>query len=195
MKRRKAYIAAANEMVRPALIFWLQSHGFTASDMVFIHESRGVAIAYAAAMKQAIMDRVSMAVFCDNDALPSAGRTDVFFNENRYHLQCVKSDTGVEGSYDRHDAFHTMIWRASGESLMKIALKAKELGLPLCKIETSDAGDIGAGCACSSIKDLATKAGLTTGWIGVAGHAPRQKSLVPRICSYGDKSLKIYSGD
>jgi len=173
-------------MARPQLLFWLEDHGFHRHrDIVFIHESRDLPTAMAAAMKKAIDDGVSMAVFCENDALPSEASAGSFFRENRYHLQCVKYDEENGHAFDRHDSFHALIWRASRASLLKLAEVARKQRKPLCEWVRSDAGDVIQQCECSSITSLARAAGLTTGWIGVAGHVPKPKQIVPRICVYG----------
>lgn len=182
---RRAYIIAANEMARPPLLFWLEDHGFNRrSDIAFIHESRDVCMAWSAAIRKALEDRVDMAVFCENDAIPSAAATDQFFTENRYHLQCVKYDTENSHAFNRYDSFHTLIWRASRESLLKLAERASLEKSPICKWTYGPAGDVISECACSSIAKLAKNAGLSTGWIGNAGHAPKPSSIVPRIVRY-----------
>ena len=182
---RRAYILSHNEMVRPPLLFWLEDHGFDRHrDIVFIHEKRDECVAKAAAMAKALSDDVGIAVFCEADAIPSSVATDVFFSENRYHLQCVKYDTEGKHSFDRYDAFHGLIWRASGESLKKMAAEARKSNSKLCEWTTKPDGSEICECGCASIQRLAKAAGLTTGWIGKAGHAPRAASLVPRICRY-----------
>ena len=183
---RRAYIFSGNETVRAPLLFWLEDHGFNRHrDIVEIHEPRDQCVAYSAGIRKAIDDKVDMAVFCDSDALPSAAKTDVFFKENKYHLQCVRYETESLHSFDRHDAFHSLIWRASREVLLKIEQNAIKTGTKLCEWLTSEDGSMITECACKSIARHAKQCGLSTGWIGNAGHAPRTKPLVPRICIYG----------
>ncbi len=184
-RRRKAYIIAPGEMTRPQLLFWLEDHGFNRHrDITFIHESRGVTLATCAAIRQALSDEVDMAVFCEHDALPSARETDSFFLENRYHLQCVKYDTERVHAFNRFDSFHSLIWRASGASLRAMAQVAKTQGKPLCYEQHSEFGDMGICCHCQSLANFAKAAGLSTGWVGNAGHVPKQSSIVPRIVTY-----------
>lgn len=184
--RRKAYILSSNEMARPALLWWLEDHGFDRHrDITFVHERRDIATAKSAAMIQALKDGVDMAVFCENDALPSARETDGFFLENRYHLQCVKYATESVHAFPRFDSFHTLIWRASAQSLRKLADAARSTGRPLCWEERSETGAEITACSCASIAVLAKQAGLSTGWIGSAGHLPKSGSLVPRVATYG----------
>lgn len=182
---RRAYVITKDEMVRPPLLFWLEDHGFDRhKDIVFVHEKRDECVAKAAAIKRAIDDNVGIAVFCEADAIPSSVKTDSFFSENRYAVQCVKYETETSHSFDRHDDFHALIWRASRCSLLKMAQSAKSLGKKLCEWETSEHGDSVIECGCASIKRLAKHAGLSTGWVGVAGHVPKAKSDIPRICRY-----------
>lgn len=173
-------------MVRPPLLWWLEDHGFARHrDIVFVHEGRDACVAKAAAMVKALKDGVDMAVFCEADALPSAAETDVFFRENRYHLQCVKYDTEGAHAFPRFDSFHTLIWRASGASLRKMAEQAQRSGDKLCEWKTSPMGDEIAECSCASIARLAKAAGLSSGWMGSAGHLPKTGRLTPRIVTYG----------
>lgn len=182
---RRAYILAPGEMVRPPLLWWLEDHGFDRHrDITFIHEGRGVTLATCTAMRQALTDRVGMAFFCEHDAMPSAAATDAFVQENRYHLQCVKFETETAHSFDRFDSFHSLMWRCSGETLRAMAEQARLLEKPLCWEEHSAMGDTGVACHCQSLAKLAKLAGLSSGWMGTAGHVPRAGSKVPRICRY-----------
>ena len=185
--KRRAYILAPGEMVRPPLLWWLEDHGFDRHrDITFIHEGRGVTLATCTAIRQALLDRVDMAVFCEHDAIPSARETDSFFTENRYHLQCVKYDTERLHAFNRFDSFHSLIWRASRATLVAMAEAAKKLGKPLCWEQHSELGDVGVACHCQSLVGLAKAAGLSSGWIGNAGHLPKSGSLVPRVVTYGN---------
>lgn len=174
-------------MVRPPLLFWLEDHGFDRHrDIIFLHEGRDECVAKSLAISKALYDRVGMAVFCEADAVPSKAATDSFFTENRYHVQCVKYETEGAHAFDRHDAFHGLIWRASRDSLLKIAENAKATKTKLCEWVVSDAGDRILECGCASIARHAKQAGLSVGWVGVAGHVPRAKSIVPKVCSYAE---------
>lgn len=173
-------------MVRPPLLWWLEDHGFDRHrDITFIHEARGFALAKCTAIRKAIESECDIAVFCEADAIPSAAATDSFFRENRYHVQCVKYDTENGHAFNRYDAFHSLIWRASRESLVKMAEQASKESKPLCWIETTQMGDETKACSCQSIAGLAKRAGLSTGWIGNAGHVPKTGSIVPRVVTYG----------
>lgn len=183
---RKAYIFAAGELVRPSLLFWLEDHGFhRRRDIVFIHEGRDQCIAYSAGIAKALADGVEMALFADCDADPSEHATGSFLRENRYHLQCVKYATECAAAFDRHDDFHSLMWRASRASLLAIQSEAVKTGSRLCEWRTDALGTIGQECACASIARHARNAGLTTGWVGRANHVPRTSSGIPRICRYG----------
>lgn len=182
---RKAYIIAPQEMVRPPLLWWLEDHGFDRHrDITFIHESRGVTLATCSAIRKALEDDAGMAVFCEHDAIPSAAKTDVFFRENRYHLQCVHYETERAHAFDRFDSFHSLIWRATPSVLRAMAAEAQKLGKPLCWEEHSPMGDTGVACHCQSLARLAKLAGFSTGWMGSAGHVPKAGSAVPKICRY-----------
>lgn len=184
---RRAYIFTRDGMVRPQLLWWLEDHGFQRHrDIVFVQENRDQCVAYAAGIKKAVDDGVDMAVFCDCDAIPHAKATDTFFRVNRYHVQCVKYDTECAGAFDRYDAFHSLIWRASRDSLRKMVTEAQRAGLRLCEWNTSPLGDIGTECACASIERLAKACGLSTGWIGTAIHFPKAGNKLPRMCVFGE---------
>ena len=183
--KRHAYILSPNEMCRPPLLWWLEDHGFDRHrDIFFENSRRGQVHAVNRCISAAIQSGCSMAVFCEGDAIPHSLKSDKFFTENRFHVQCVKYDTGKKNSFDDHDSFHCLIWRASRESLIKMANQAEKENKTLCWEETTPRGDQVLKCHCTSIAYLAKQAGLTVGWMGNAGHIPKENSGIPELALY-----------
>ncbi len=147
--------------VLPRLCWWAQSLGIAP------HQCRTVVLspveaAYNTMVANFLGSRYTWGLFADCDVRPLPGDTDQMFALDA-DICCVEYPTRSHGKWTDADEFHTGIWCASRDALLRI-------GAPWFAHTFNATGTRPLSCVCDNFRRKALAAGLTVAHGGKAEH-------------------------